>query len=68
MEDILQPIRERRAYYEQNIPLVYEILEKGSEKAREVAASTLDDVRKAMKINYFDDKALIEEHTRKFKK
>ena len=45
-----------------------EILEKGSEKAREVAASTLDDVKKAMKINYFDDKALIEEHTRKFKK
>ena len=68
LEDILQPIRERRAYYEQNIPLVYEILEKGSEKAREVAASTLDDVKKAMKINYFDDKALIEEHTRKFKK
>ena len=68
MEDILQPIRERRAQYEQNIPLVYEILQKGSQVARAEAAKTLADVRKAMKIDYFDDAALIAEHTQKYKK
>ena len=68
MEDILQPIRERRAQYEQNIPLVYEILQKGSQVARAEAAMTLADVRKAMKIDYFDDAALIAEHTQKYKK
>ena len=66
MEDILQPIRERRAQYEQNIPLVYEILRKGSEVARAEAAKTLADVRKAMKIDYFDDADLIAEHTKRY--
>ena len=68
MEEMLQPIRERRAQYEQNIPLVYEILQKGSEVARQEAAKTLDDVRRAMKINYFEDSDLIAEHTAKYKK
>ncbi|MBQ8839041.1 MAG: tryptophan--tRNA ligase [Bacteroidales bacterium] len=68
MEDILQPIRERRAYYEQNIPQVYEILRKGSETARAEAAVTLSEVRRAMRIDYFDDSALIAEHTEKFRK
>lgn len=68
MEDTLQPIRERRSKYEQNIPLVYEILRKGSEVARVEAAKTLADVRKAMKIDYFDDAELIAEHTLKYKK
>ena len=68
MEDFLQPIRERRAQYEQDIPKVYEILRKGSEKARAEAARTLADVRKAMKIDYFEDAELIAEHTRKYKK
>ena len=66
MESILQPIREKRREYEQNIPLVYEILRKGSEVAREEAAKTLADVRKAMKIDYFDDAELIAEHTKKY--
>ena len=66
MEDMLQPIRERRAQYEQNIPQVYEILRKGSEVARAEAAKTLTDVRKAMKIDYFDDADLIAEHTKKY--
>ena len=66
MEDMLQPIRERRKQYEQNIPLVYDILRRGSEEARSVAAQTLADVRKAMKIDYFDDAELIAEHTRKY--
>ena len=68
MEDILKPIRERRAAYEQNIPLVYEILRKGSEVARVEAAKTLADVRKAMKIDYFDDAELIAGHTLKYRK
>ena len=59
LEEELQPIRERRQKYEQDIPAVYEILKKGTEEARKVAAQTLDEVRKAMKINYFDDAALI---------
>ena len=68
MEEMLQPIRERRAQYEQDIPAVYEILRKGSEEARAEAAKTLADVRKAMKIDYFDDADLIAEHTKKYQK
>lgn len=60
LEETLAPIRARRAEYQRDIAGVYDILKKGSEAAREVAAETLSDVRAAMKINYFDDKALIE--------
>ena len=68
MEEMLQPIRERRAEYEKNIPQVYEILKKGSEEARRVAGQTLAEVRKAMRIDYFDDADLIAEHTKKYQK
>lgn len=54
LEELLQPMREKRAYYEQNLDLVYKILEDGSKKARKVAAATLDKVRCAIGINYFD--------------
>lgn len=67
LEEYLAPIRERRKYYEQNIPLVYDILKRGSEKAREAAAKTLDEVRSAMKINYFDDAELIRAQAEKYK-
>lgn len=50
----LAPIRERRKEWEQKIPEVYEILKQGSLKAKEVAAQTLDNVRNAMQINYFN--------------
>lgn len=50
----LEPIRTRRKEWETKIPEVYEILKSGTEKARLVAAETLSNVRKAMKINYFD--------------
>ena len=50
----LKPIRERRKEWEQKIPEVYEILKAGSEEAKQVAQQTLHDVRKAMKINYFE--------------
>lgn len=54
IEDILTPIREKRAYYEEHIDEVYKILEDGSKKARMVAKETLDRVRAAIGINYFD--------------
>lgn len=52
----LQPIRERRKAWEQRIPEVYDILRQGSKKAEAVAAKTLADVKRAMQINYFEDK------------
>lgn len=67
LEEILVPIRERRKEFEQDIPMVYEILKEGSERAREVAARTLEEVRAAMKINYFTDANLIAEQTKRFK-
>ncbi|MBP5533068.1 MAG: tryptophan--tRNA ligase [Lachnospiraceae bacterium] len=66
LEKELAPIRERRKQWEQNISGVYEILKKGSEVAEAVAARTLADVKAAMKINYFDDGALIKEQMEKY--
>lgn len=67
LEEILVPIRERRKQFEQDIPAVYNILKEGSERAREVAAKTLEEVRAAMKINYFTDEELIKGQVNKFK-
>lgn len=50
----LAPIRERRKMWEQKTPEVYEILHKGTLEAKEVAAKTLENVKRAMKINYFE--------------
>ena len=55
----LAPIRERRKMWESRIDDVYDLLRVGSEKARETAASTLHDVRHAMKIDYFEDNNLL---------
>ena len=66
LQETLEPIRLRRAEFEKDIPAVYEILRKGCEVARQQAAETLDEVRRAMKINYFDDAALIAEQARRF--
>lgn len=65
LEEELAPIRERRKQWEQDIPGVFEILRRGSEEARAVAAETLADVRRAMRINYFDDPKLIAEQAAK---
>ena len=54
----LEPIRARRREYEKDIAAVYDILKAGSDKAREVAEATLQDVKNAMQINYFADKDL----------
>lgn len=70
LNDTLEPIRTRRAELEKDIPYVYEVLRKGSEAAREVAAQTLADVKKAMRINYFDADvlaSLTQEQTEKYK-
>ncbi len=63
----LEPIRNRRKEYQKDIPYVYEILKKGSEKAEKVAAETLRDVKAAMKINYFEDQELINSQVEKFR-
>ena len=67
LEEELAPIRARRKEWEQNIPAVYRLLEEGCAAARAVASDTLADVRRAMKINYFEDKELIEEQARRFR-
>ena len=66
LEELLTPIRERRKEWEKNIPAVFDILKRGSETAREVAASTLADVRHAMRIDYFDDAVWIAEQSQKY--
>ena len=55
IQEELEPIRARRKEYEKDIAAVYDILKAGSEAAREVAAQTLSEVKRAMKINYFED-------------
>ena len=66
MQETLEPIRTRRKEFEQDIPAIYAMLRQGCEQAREAAAQTLDDVRRAMKINYFDDEELIREQAARF--
>ncbi len=63
---MLDPIRQRRAELEKDIPEIFNILKKGTEKAREVGAQTMDEVRRAMRIDYFDDAALIQQQQEKF--
>ena len=69
LNDTLEPIRKRRKELEQDIPYVYEVLRKGNEIARAAAAETLADVKRSMRINYFDPgvlDALIEEQKAKY--
>ena len=66
LNETLDPIRERRHYYEARIGEVYDILRRGSETARAAAAETLADVRHAMKIDYFDDGELIAAQARQY--
>ena len=67
MQEELAPIRARRAEFEKDIPAVYEILKNGSEVARERAAQTMAEVKRAMKINYFEDAELIKSQSEKYK-
>ena len=67
LQEELAPIRVRRAEYEKDIPAVYEILRQGTEVARETAAQTLSEVKRAMRINYFEDAELIKAQSEKYK-
>ena len=67
LNEMLEPIRQRRHELEQDIPEIYNILRRGTEKARETAAQTMGEVRNAMKINYFDDKELISQQAEYFR-
>lgn len=66
LNETLEPIRQRRLEFQKDIPAIYDMLKRGCEDAREVAAATLDDVRRAMKINYFDDAELIAEQVKRY--
>jgi len=67
LNEFLEPMRQRRHEFEQDIPEIYNILRKGTEKAREAAAQTMSEVRQAMRINYFDDEALIQSQAESFR-
>lgn len=68
IQEILQPIRERRKLWEQDIPSVFQVLKKGSEAARKEAAETTSLVKAAMQINYFEDDRLIQSLADKYEK
>ena len=68
LNKFLEPMRERRHEFEKDIPEIFNILKKGTEKARETAAETMDEVRKAMRIDYFNDADLIKEQSLKYQK
>lgn len=67
LEDELEPIRQRRAQYEKDLDSVFKILEEGTKKAREKGRSKIEEVKKAMGINYFEDKDLIKFLEEKYK-
>ena len=66
LEETLEPIRARRAEFQKDIPYVYEVLSKGTQRAEEVAAATLDEVKRAMRIDYFSDDELIAAQSRHY--
>lgn len=66
LQETLRPIRARREELQKDIPYIYQVLKEGSEEAERTAARTLSEVKAAMKINYFDDGALIKEQMEKY--
>ena len=66
MEEILAPIRERRKYYQEHLDEVIKILEEGTKKANIEANNTLNEVREAIGINYFEDEKFIEDYKLKY--
>lgn len=66
LEEELAPIRERRKYYEERIDEVYDILEDGCKRARAVAKETLKKVRRAIGIEYFEDKELRKQYNNQY--
>ncbi len=68
INDVLEPIRIRRKHYESNIPEVYRILEEGSKKAELKAHETVMRVRRALRVNYFENPKFIEKQSKAYKK
>ncbi|MCQ2574811.1 MAG: tryptophan--tRNA ligase, partial [Alphaproteobacteria bacterium] len=68
LQEELEPIRERRHYYENNLSLVYDMLQEGSKEARKVAIDTLKKVRQAVGVEYFEDSNLLKTYTDKYNK
>ena len=66
LNQFLEPMRERRREYQKDIPEIYNILRRGTEKARETAAQTMSEVRQAMKIDYFNDAELIRQQSERY--
>lgn len=66
LNSILEPIRQRRHQWEHDIPAVYDILHAGTGQAREVSAATMAEIRHAMRIDYFDDAALISQQAERY--
>lgn len=66
LQDVLEPMRSRRKYYEENIELVYEMLKNGTKEARKKASETLSKVKSAMKINYFETEEFLTEIVDKY--
>ncbi|MCI5971915.1 MAG: tryptophan--tRNA ligase [Anaerococcus sp.] len=67
LEDELEPIRKRRAEYEKDLDKVFTILEEGTAKAREAGREKVEEVKKAMGINYFEDEKLVKSLQEKYK-
>ena len=67
LNEMLEPMRLRRQELQKDIPEIFNILKKGTEKARETAAQTMDEVRKAMRIDYFNDADWINRQAEKYK-
>ena len=67
LNQFLEPMRQRRHELEQDIPEIYNILRRGTEQAREVAAVTMQEVRQAMRIDYFNDHELISQQAEMFR-
>jgi tryptophanyl-tRNA synthetase len=68
LNKFLEPMRQRRAEFEKDIPEIYNILKKGTAQAREVGVQTMDEVRKAMRIDYFNDSDLIRQQSERYAK
>ena len=66
LEDTLEPFRERRHYYEEHLDEVYQIIKDGTKKAQDVANQTVNDVKKAIGINYFIDNTFLNEIKEKY--
>lgn len=66
MEELLEPIREKRKYYEKRLPEVLNILQKGTIEANKVAEKTLTEIKETIGINYFNDEKFMKEQIEKY--